>query len=105
MHSGTVVLNRILSGYERSVRPNTVQVKCGLEIQQLGDVDEKTGTYAVSGWLHSYWKDDRLVFEKADLHWLDFVDMPINTIWDPQACMIECALLSVSKEGEGGAYS
>ncbi len=76
----------------------------GFEFQQLGDLDEKSMTFAFAGWLHSEWIDPRLTFEKDDLLWLDSVSVNPGTLWDPRVSLI--ALPSTLKvvSPTGGGY-
>ena len=86
------------------MRPNKARVTVGMRFETLGDLDEQSSTFAVTGWLHTRWVDPRLTFTKNDLLWLDFIDVPSGKVWDPLVAFQNAMpkTLSFVPEREGG---
>ena len=71
----------MLDGYEKAVPPPGVSVSVGMTLETLGPLDEQHGTFKITGWLHSQWFDERLVFYPNDVLWLEYIDAPLRTLW------------------------
>ena len=84
-----MTLARLLEGYKSSIAPNGVKVEMSFNISKLGDVNTRTQTFQLSGWMHSSWKDPRLTYMPWDILWLESISVNEGTVWDPRVALTE----------------
>jgi len=99
-----MTLENLLEGYKSSVAPNGVKVEMSFDISNLGDVDMRTQTFQLSGWMHSSWKDPRLTYMPWDILWLESISINEGSVWDPRIAIIETVphtLKTVSSKSGG----
>ncbi|ESP05440.1 hypothetical protein LOTGIDRAFT_52159, partial [Lottia gigantea] len=82
------LLNYILRGYEKSVRPvrqaNTaVLIKMGLTLTQIFDMDEKNQILVTNVWLDQEWTDEFLTWDPKDFNNITTIRIPCHKIWLP----------------------
>ncbi|XP_050402291.1 neuronal acetylcholine receptor subunit alpha-10 [Patella vulgata] len=82
------LLNHLLRGYERSVRPvrhanNTVLIKMGLTLTQIFDMDEKNQILVTNVWLDQEWRDEFLVWDPKDFNNITTLRIPCHKLWLP----------------------
>lgn len=84
-----MTLATLLEGYKASIAPHGVTVEISFDISKLGDVDTRTQTFQLSGWMHSSWNDPRLTYMPWDIVWLESISINEGTVWDPRVAIAE----------------
>ncbi|KAL1007194.1 hypothetical protein UPYG_G00083300 [Umbra pygmaea] len=82
--------------YQKWVRPveylnSTVQVKFGLAISQLVDVDEKNQLMTTNVWMKQEWVDMKLRWNPEDYLGITTIRVPSNSIWIPDVVLYDNA--------------
>ncbi|XP_077866466.1 neuronal acetylcholine receptor subunit alpha-10-like [Saccoglossus kowalevskii] len=87
--SGRSKLTRhLLKEYETYVRPvyemsTVTDVKYGLALTQIIDMDERNQRITLNVWLRQKWNDEFLVWNKSDYEDVDTIQIPATSIWRP----------------------
>nr|KAG5703101.1 hypothetical protein BaRGS_012163 [Batillaria attramentaria] len=82
------LLNYIMRGYEKSVRPvrnasTPVVIRMGLTLTQIFDMDEKDQVLVTNVWLDQEWVDEFLVWDPTDFNNITMIRIPCHKIWLP----------------------
>ncbi|PVD19805.1 hypothetical protein C0Q70_20296 [Pomacea canaliculata] len=82
------LLNYIMRGYEKSVRPvrnasTPVVIRMGLTLTQIFDMDEKDQVLVTNVWLDQEWVDEFLVWDPMDFNNITMLRIPCHKIWLP----------------------
>ncbi|XP_059171412.1 neuronal acetylcholine receptor subunit alpha-2-like [Physella acuta] len=82
------LLDHIMRGYERSVRPvrnasSPVVIQMGLTLTQVLDMDEKNQVLITNVWLDHEWVDEFLVWEPSKFNNITKLRIPCHKIWLP----------------------
>nr|XP_023023892.1 neuronal acetylcholine receptor subunit alpha-7-like [Leptinotarsa decemlineata]AJZ68868.1 nicotinic acetylcholine receptor alpha 6 [Leptinotarsa decemlineata] len=99
-----VLLNSLLNSYnvlERPVanEPKPQQIKDGLTLQQIIDVDEKNQILTTNAWLNLEWNDYNLRWNESDYGGVKDLRITPNKLWKPDVLMYNSA-----DEGFDGTY-
>ncbi|XP_051580610.1 neuronal acetylcholine receptor subunit alpha-5-like isoform X3 [Myxocyprinus asiaticus] len=86
----------LFSNYQKWVRPvedlnGTVQVKFGLAISQLVDVDEKNQLMTTNVWMKQEWKDMKLQWNPVHYLGITSIRVPSDSIWIPDIVLYDNA--------------
>lgn len=78
----------LMEDYEKTVRPvahesEAVQLKIGLSVTSIEDLDELTGAFYTNGWLRLTWHDIQLQWDKNEHGGIDVMRLPASEIWTP----------------------
>lgn len=83
------LLYRLMRSYDRASRPvydaaKPVNIKLGLSLTQVLDVDEKNQVLTVNVWLDQEWQDERLVWNNiSEFSKMKILRIPCDLIWVP----------------------
>ncbi|XP_062608981.1 neuronal acetylcholine receptor subunit alpha-10-like [Saccostrea cucullata] len=82
------LMNHILRGYEKAVRPvqnasSAVIVKMGLTLTQIFDMDEKNQVLVTNVWLDQEWDDEFLKWDREKFSNISKIRIPCHKIWLP----------------------
>ncbi|XP_033725858.1 neuronal acetylcholine receptor subunit alpha-10-like [Pecten maximus] len=82
----------LMAGYEKSIRPvynssSPVEVKLGLTLTQILDLDEKNQILTTNVWMEVEWYDEKLSWDYADYGGLTSIRIPCNRIWLPDVVL------------------
>ncbi|CAL1526683.1 unnamed protein product, partial [Lymnaea stagnalis] len=82
------LLDHIMRGYERSVRPvrnssSPVVIQMGLTLTQVLDMDEKNQVLITNVWLDHEWVDEFLVWDPLRFNNITKLRIPCHKIWLP----------------------
>ncbi|CAG2238742.1 CHRNN [Mytilus edulis] len=82
------LMNYILKGYEKSVRPvrnasTAVKIKMGLTMTQIFDMDEKNQVLVTNVWLDQEWMDEFLRWPPTEFNNITTLRIPCDKIWLP----------------------
>nr|XP_011439437.1 neuronal acetylcholine receptor subunit alpha-10 [Crassostrea gigas] len=82
------LMNHILRGYEKAVRPvqnasTAVIVKMGLTLTQIFDMDEKNQVLVTNVWLDQEWDDEFLKWDPLQFSNVTKIRIPCHKIWLP----------------------
>ncbi|VDO92101.1 unnamed protein product [Soboliphyme baturini] len=86
----------LLQNYDPLVRPvrnetDAIEVKLGIDLQQIIDVDEKNQLIQTNVWLQFEWHDKFLQWQPEEYGNLDKVRLPITRIWRPDVLLYNSA--------------
>ncbi|XP_049830167.1 neuronal acetylcholine receptor subunit alpha-7 isoform X2 [Schistocerca gregaria] len=98
------LLNRLLGAYNTLERPvanesEPLEVKFGLTLQQIIDVDEKNQILTTNAWLNMEWVDYNLRWNESEYGGVKDLRITPNKIWRPDILMYNSA-----DEGFDGTY-
>ncbi|KAG7473439.1 hypothetical protein MATL_G00095930 [Megalops atlanticus] len=90
------LFKHLFSHYQKWVRPvehlnGTVQVKFGLAISQLVDVDEKNQLMTTNVWMKQEWVDMKLRWNPDDYQGITSIRVPSDSIWTPDIVLYDNA--------------
>merc|ERR1719245_2988240 len=90
------LLNDLMEYYQKLERPvanesEAVQLKFGLSLQQIMDVDEKDQIMMTNVWLNLEWTDDNLRWNASEYENVKDIRVPPSTIWAPDILMYNSA--------------
>ncbi|KAI7802192.1 neuronal acetylcholine receptor subunit alpha-5 precursor [Triplophysa rosa] len=90
------LFKRLFRNYQKWVRPvedlnGTVQVKFGLAISQLVDVDEKNQLMTTNVWIKQEWTDMKLRWNPDDYLGITSIRIPSDSIWIPDIVLYDNA--------------
>ncbi|KAG5884942.1 hypothetical protein JTB14_032813 [Gonioctena quinquepunctata] len=99
-----LLLNNLLATYNVLERPvanesEPLEVKFGLTLQQIIDVDEKNQLLITNIWLSLEWNDYNLRWNESDYGGVKDLRIPPNKLWKPDVLMYNSA-----DEGFDGTY-
>ncbi|KAL8562649.1 hypothetical protein ACOMHN_011221 [Nucella lapillus] len=82
------LLNYVLRGYEKSVRPvrnasTPVVIRMGLTLTQIFDMDEKDQVLVTNVWLDQEWIDEFMVWNPLDFNNITMLRIPCHKLWLP----------------------
>ncbi|CAF1685239.1 unnamed protein product, partial [Adineta ricciae] len=82
------LLHELMKDYNRYVLPvpsinQTVNVKLGLKLSQLSDIDERNQIMTTNVWLEHEWTDYKLTWIPSQYGDIDVVEIPSSDIWVP----------------------
>lgn len=83
------LLYHLMRTYDRASRPvydaaKPVDIKLGLSLTQVLDVDEKNQVLTVNVWLDQEWHDERLVWDNiSEFSNINILRIPCDLIWVP----------------------
>ncbi|XP_076277061.1 nicotinic acetylcholine receptor alpha6 isoform X4 [Lasioglossum baleicum] len=98
------LLNDLLASYNTLERPvanesEPLEVKFGITLQQIIDVDEKNQILTTNAWLKLEWKDYNLQWNQSDYGGVKDLRITPNKLWKPDILMYNSA-----DEGFDGTY-
>ncbi|XP_014616026.1 PREDICTED: acetylcholine receptor subunit alpha-type acr-16 isoform X4 [Polistes canadensis] len=98
------LLNNLLSNYNTLERPvanesEPLEVKFGITLQQIIDVDEKNQILTTNAWLKLSWTDYNLQWNQTEYGGVKDVHITPNKLWKPDILMYNSA-----DEGFDGTY-
>ncbi|XP_043260896.1 neuronal acetylcholine receptor subunit alpha-7 isoform X1 [Colletes gigas] len=98
------LLNKLLSGYNTLERPvanesEPLEVKFGITLQQIIDVDEKNQILTTNAWLKLEWTDYNLQWNESEYGGVKDLRITPNKLWKPDILMYNSA-----EEGFDGTY-
>ncbi|XP_073823335.1 nicotinic acetylcholine receptor alpha6 [Musca autumnalis] len=98
------LLNHLLSTYNTLERPvanesDPLEVKFGLTLQQIIDVDEKNQILTTNAWLNLEWNDYNLRWNDSEYGGVKDLRITPNKLWKPDVLMYNSA-----DEGFDGTY-
>ncbi|XP_076237556.1 nicotinic acetylcholine receptor alpha6 [Calliopsis andreniformis] len=98
------LLNELLSSYNTLERPvandnETLEVKFGVTLQQIIDVDEKNQILTTNAWLKLEWTDYNLQWNESEYGGVKDLRITPNRLWKPDILMYNSA-----EEGFDGTY-
>ncbi|XP_030079119.1 acetylcholine receptor subunit alpha-type acr-16 isoform X3 [Drosophila hydei] len=98
------LLNHLLSTYNTLERPvanesEPLEVKFGLTLQQIIDVDEKNQILTTNAWLNLEWNDYNLRWNETEYGGVKDLRITPNKLWKPDVLMYNSA-----DEGFDGTY-
>ncbi|XP_017892843.1 neuronal acetylcholine receptor subunit alpha-7 isoform X1 [Ceratina calcarata] len=98
------LLNKLLSTYNTLERPvvnesETLEVKFGITLQQIIDVDEKNQILTTNAWLKLEWNDYNLQWNESEYGGVKDLRITPNKLWKPDILMYNSA-----DEGFDGTY-
>merc|ERR1719297_13920 len=90
------LLNDLMAYYQKLERPvanesEAVQLRFGLTLQQIIDVDEKNQILTTNIWLNLEWNDVNLKWNKSDFGNIEDIRIPPKHIWKPDLLMYNSA--------------
>merc|ERR1719346_807689 len=90
------LLNDLMAYYQKLERPvanesEAVQLRFGLTLQQIMDVDEKDQILTSNVWLNLEWTDDNLRWNESEYENVKDIRVPPSTIWAPDILMYNSA--------------
>lgn len=90
------LLSNLMTSYSSETRPvynasHAVEVRVGITLTQLFDVDERNQVLTLNVWLDQEWKDEKLVWNPADYNGLDILRIPCTKIWRPDIILYNSA--------------
>nr|XP_006007648.1 PREDICTED: neuronal acetylcholine receptor subunit beta-3 [Latimeria chalumnae] len=90
------LLKNLFQGYQKWVRPiknlsSIIQVKFGLKISQLVDVDEKNQLMTTNVWLKQEWTDYMLRWDPDDYGGIKAIRVPSESLWLPDIVLYDNA--------------
>merc|ERR1719499_2281410 len=90
------LLTDLMDHYQRLERPvanesNAVQLKFGLTLQQIMDVDEKNQIMMTNVWLNLEWTDNNLRWNESEYGNIADIRVPPSQIWAPEILMYNSA--------------
>ncbi|CAG9855202.1 unnamed protein product [Phyllotreta striolata] len=99
-----LLLNNLLASYNVLERPvanesEPLEVKFGLTLQQIIDVDEKNQILTTNAWLNLEWNDYNLRWNESDYGGVKDLRITPNKLWKPDVLMYNSA-----DEGFDGTY-
>ncbi|XP_055336618.1 neuronal acetylcholine receptor subunit alpha-10-like isoform X2 [Paramacrobiotus metropolitanus] len=82
------LLYTLLRGYEKSVRPvrnasTPINVRLGITLTHLFDLDEKNQVLTTMVWLDQEWIDELLIWNPAEYNGLAVLRIPCELLWLP----------------------
>ncbi|XP_041375144.1 neuronal acetylcholine receptor subunit alpha-10-like [Gigantopelta aegis] len=82
------LLYHLMRGYEKSVRPvrnasSPVNIRMGLTLTQILDMDEKNQVLVTNVWLDQEWDDEFLVWEPENFNNITMIRIPCHKLWLP----------------------
>ncbi|XDV29496.1 hypothetical protein PO909_032615 [Leuciscus waleckii] len=88
------LFKHLFSNYQKWVRPvedlnGTVQVKFGLAISQLVDVDEKNQLMTTNVWIKQEWTDMKLRWNPDHYLGITSIRVPSDSIWRPDIVLYD----------------
>ncbi|XP_018566639.1 neuronal acetylcholine receptor subunit alpha-7 isoform X5 [Anoplophora glabripennis] len=91
-----LLLNNLLSSYNVLERPvanesEPLEVKFGLTLQQIIDVDEKNQILTTNAWLNLEWNDYNLRWNETDYGGVKDLRITPNKLWKPDVLMYNSA--------------
>jgi len=90
------LLNDLMKSYNKLERPvanesNAIQLKFGLALQQIIDVDEKNQIITTNVWLNLEWTDSNLKWNSSEYGNVEDIRMPPSMLWKPDILMYNSA--------------
>ncbi|XP_044539389.1 neuronal acetylcholine receptor subunit alpha-5-like, partial [Gracilinanus agilis] len=88
------LFKNLFQDYERWVRPvkhlhDKINIKFGLAISQLVDVDEKNQLMTTNVWLKQEWVDVKLRWNPDDYAGIKAIRVPSDSIWTPDIVLFD----------------
>ncbi|XP_029000026.1 neuronal acetylcholine receptor subunit alpha-5 isoform X2 [Betta splendens] len=88
------LIKYLFKNYQKWVRPveylnQTIQVKFGLAISQLVDVDEKNQLMTTNVWMKQVWADMKLRWNPDDYLGITTIRVPSDRIWLPDVVLYD----------------
>merc|ERR1719270_1429478 len=85
-----------MKSYNKLERPvanesNAIQLKFGLALQQIIDVDEKNQIITTNVWLNLEWTDSNLKWNSSEYGNVEDIRMPPSVLWKPDILMYNSA--------------
>ncbi|XP_071953265.1 neuronal acetylcholine receptor subunit alpha-10-like [Antedon mediterranea] len=79
-----------------SVRPSltpttTIDVRYGIALQQIIDMDERNQILTTNVWLRQYWEDVHLQWDPDDYDGISTVNLPASSVWKPDVILYNTA--------------
>lgn len=86
----------LMRSYNNKTRPvfnasHPVNVKVGLTITQIFDVDEKNQVLTINVWLDQEWDDEKLSWDPMDYNGLSTLRIPCTKLWLPDIVLYNSA--------------
>ncbi|XP_069137689.1 neuronal acetylcholine receptor subunit alpha-9-like [Argopecten irradians] len=86
----------LMRSYNNKTRPvynasHPVNVKIGLSITQIFDVDERNQVLTINVWLDQEWHDEKLSWDPADYNGLEVLRIPCTKLWLPDIVLYNSA--------------
>ncbi len=90
------LIDDIFQSYNRLARPvakyqDSLEVKFGLALQQIIEVDEKNEMLHTNMWLNYEWTDYKLSWNEAEYGGVKSIRLPASMIWTPDLLMYNTA--------------
>jgi len=90
------LLGDLMKSYNKLERPvanesNAIQLKFGLALQQIIDVDEKNQIITTNVWLNLEWTDSNLKWNSSEYGNVEDIRMPPSVLWKPDILMYNSA--------------
>ncbi|CAL1529682.1 unnamed protein product [Lymnaea stagnalis] len=91
-----LLMERLLARYHRYSRPVmnaslSVQVKFGLTLVQISDMDEVNQVLTINVWLEQEWVDERLTWSPKEYNNLHILRIPCEKLWLPDIVLYNSA--------------
>ncbi|XP_075753713.1 neuronal acetylcholine receptor subunit alpha-5 isoform X1 [Pelodiscus sinensis] len=88
------LFKHLFQDYQKWVRPvqhlnDTIQIKFGLAISQLVDLDEKNQLMTTNVWLKQEWIDVKLRWQPEDYSGITSIRVPSESIWIPDIVLYD----------------
>lgn len=82
------LIDTLLANYSKLPRPvaaegDVINVKIGMSILQIVDVNEKQQTLSTNIWLKTLWNDISLIWDPLEFDNITIVRIPIFYLWKP----------------------
>jgi len=82
------LFNHLINGYQRAVRPvhnasTPVQVKLGLSLINILDLDERNQILTTKMWLQMEWTDEMLRWDPKNYENQSSISLPCDLVWLP----------------------
>ncbi|XP_023322147.1 acetylcholine receptor subunit alpha-1-A [Eurytemora carolleeae] len=90
------LLNYLMSTYDREVRPvynasHAVEVRVGITLTQIFDMDEKNQVLTTNIWLDQEWEDQLLTWNPEQFNGIEKMLIPCDKIWLPDIVLYNSA--------------
>ena len=86
-YSEEKVVTKVLKNYNKFVRPyhikEYVEVKVGLSLVNINELDEVTGKFSVIGFFYISWRDPRMSWKTSNYNRTHIIFLPQNRVWKP----------------------
>ncbi|CAC5399587.1 CHRNN [Mytilus coruscus] len=83
---------KLMKGYEKSIRPvmnssEAVDIKLGLALTQILDLDEKNQVLTTNVWMEVEWYDQKLHWSSQDYEGMKSIRLPCDRLWLPDVVL------------------